>query len=40
VKYNAAKAIEFIQDIMHRFEIPNRIITDFGSPFTTIEFRN
>jgi transposase InsO family protein len=40
VKYNAAKAVEFIQDIMHRFEIPNRIITDLGSPFTTVEFRN
>jgi transposase InsO family protein len=25
---------------MHRFGIPNRIITDLGSPFTAIEFRN
>jgi transposase InsO family protein len=25
---------------MHRFRIPNRIITDLGSPFTAIEFRN
>jgi hypothetical protein len=40
VKYNVAKAVEFIQDIMHRFGIPNRIITDLGSYFTAIEFRN
>jgi transposase InsO family protein len=40
VKYSAAKAVKFIQDIMHRFRIPNWIITDLGSPFTTIEFRN
>jgi transposase InsO family protein len=25
---------------VHRFEIPNRVITDLGSPFTAIEFRN
>jgi transposase InsO family protein len=25
---------------MHRFRIPNRVITDLGSPFTAIEFRN
>jgi hypothetical protein len=40
VKYSVAKAVEFIQDIMHRFEIPNHIIIDLGSPFTAIEFRN
>jgi transposase InsO family protein len=40
VKYSAAKAVEFIQDIMHHFGIPNRVITDLGSPFTAIEFRN
>jgi hypothetical protein len=40
IKYSAAKAIEFIQDIMHRFGIPNHFITDLGSPFTAIEFRN
>jgi transposase InsO family protein len=40
VKYSVAKAVEFIQDIMHHFGIPNRIITNLGSPFTTIEFRN
>jgi hypothetical protein len=26
VKYSAAKAVEFIQDIMHRFGMPNRVI--------------
>jgi len=40
VKYSAAKAVEFIQDIMHRFGMPNRVITDLGSPFTAIEFRS
>jgi transposase InsO family protein len=25
---------------MHHFRIPNRVITDLGSPFTAIEFRN
>jgi hypothetical protein len=40
VKYSVAKAVEFIQDIMHHFRIPNRIITDLGSPCTAIEFRN
>jgi transposase InsO family protein len=40
VKYSATKAVEFIQDIMHRFGIPNRIIIDLGSPFTAIEFKN
>jgi hypothetical protein len=40
VKYSAAKAVEFIQDIMHRFGIPNRVIIDLGSPFTSIKFIN
>jgi transposase InsO family protein len=40
VKYSAVKAVEFIQDIIHCFRIPNRIITNLGSPFTAIEFRN
>lgn len=39
VKYSAEKAVEFIQDIMHRFGIPNRIITDLRSPFTAKEFQ-
>ena len=40
VKFNATKAVEFMQDIMYRFGMPNRIITDLGSPFTAIEFRS
>jgi hypothetical protein len=40
VKYSATKVVEFIQDIMHRFRIPNPIIIDLGSPFIAIEFRN
>jgi hypothetical protein len=40
IKYSTAKAVAFIQDIMHRFGIPNRIITYLSSPFTAIEFRN
>ena len=30
----AAKAAEFIQEITHRFGVPNRIITDLGTSFT------
>ena len=40
VKYSAAKAVEFIQDIMHHFGMPNWVITDLGSPFTVIEFKS
>ena len=29
---------EFIQDIIHRFEVPNRIITDNGTQFTGQKF--
>ena len=28
------RATEFIQDIIHRFGVPNRIITDNGTQFT------
>jgi hypothetical protein len=31
IKYITTKAVEFIQDIMHHFRIPNRIITYLGS---------
>ena len=34
----SAKAVEFIQEIIFRFEIPNNIITDLGSNFTNVEF--
>ena len=40
IKFNATKAVEFMQDIMYRFSMPNRIIIDLGSPFTAIEFRS
>jgi hypothetical protein len=34
----SAKAVEFIQEIMFRFGIPNNIITDLGSNFTSSKF--
>jgi ribonuclease HI len=34
----SVKAVEFIQDIIFRFGIPNSIITDLGSNFTSLEF--
>jgi transposase InsO family protein len=34
----SAKAVEFIQEIMFMFAIPNRIITDLGYNFTSSEF--
>jgi transposase InsO family protein len=34
----SAKAVEFIPDIIFRFGIPNSIITDLGSNFTSSEF--
>ena len=40
IKFNATKVVEFMQDIMYHFGMPNRIIANLGSPFTTIEFRS
>jgi transposase InsO family protein len=34
----SSKAVEFIQDLIFRFGIPNSIITDLGSNFTSSEF--
>jgi transposase InsO family protein len=34
----SAKAVEFVQDIIFRFGIPNSIITDLGSNFISSEF--
>jgi hypothetical protein len=34
----SAKAVEFIQEIMFRYGIPNNIITDLGSNFTSSKF--
>ena len=35
---SAAKAAEFIQEITHRFGVPNRIITDLGTSVTASKF--
>jgi transposase InsO family protein len=35
-----AKAMEFIKEIMYRFGVPNNIITDNGTKFTTREFKD
>ena len=40
VKFNATKAVEFMQDIMYRFGIPNRVIIDLSLPFIAFEFRS
>jgi transposase InsO family protein len=40
MKYSATKAVEFIQDIMHHFGMPNQVITDLSSSFTAIEFKS
>jgi len=34
VQATAKKAIELLDDIIHRFSMPNNIITDLGSMFT------
>jgi transposase InsO family protein len=34
----SAKAVEFIQEIIFRFGIPNKIIIDLGSNHTSMEF--
>jgi hypothetical protein len=34
----AAKAVEFISEIMYQFDVPNNIITYNGTPFTAREF--
>jgi transposase InsO family protein len=36
----AAKAVEFIKEIMYRFGVPNNIITDNGTQFTAREFKD
>src|SRR5438105_12634503 len=40
VTITAAKAKEFFQDIVVRFGVPNRIITDNGTQFTRFEFKD
>jgi transposase-like protein len=36
----AAKAVEFIKEIMYRFGVPNNIITDNGTHFTASKFND
>jgi transposase InsO family protein len=36
----ATKVVEFIREIMYRFGVPNNIITDNGTQFTTREFKD
>jgi hypothetical protein len=36
----AAKAVEFMKEIMYRFGILNNIITDNGTQFTVREFKD
>jgi transposase InsO family protein len=36
----AAKAIEFVKEIMYRFGVPNTIIIDNGTQFITREFKD
>jgi transposase InsO family protein len=36
----AAKAVEFIKEIMYRFGIPNNILTDNRTQFTVREFKD
>jgi hypothetical protein len=35
-----AKAVEFIKEIMYRIRVPNNIITNNGTWFTTKEFKD
>ena len=38
VQATAKKAGELLDDIIHRFGLPNSIITDLGSTFTSSDF--
>jgi transposase InsO family protein len=40
ISITLVKAVEFIKEIMYRFGIPNNIIIDNGTQFTTREFKN
>jgi transposase InsO family protein len=35
-----AKVVEFVKEIMYRFGMPNNIITDNGTQFTAMEFKD
>jgi cobalamin biosynthesis protein CbiG len=34
------EAVKFMEDITHRFGVPNRIVTDLGTSFTGSDFWN
>jgi transposase InsO family protein len=36
----AAKAVEFVKEIMYKFGVPNNIIIDNGTQFTAREFKD
>jgi hypothetical protein len=36
----AVKAVEFIKEIMYRFDVPNNNITNNGTQFTMREFKD
>jgi hypothetical protein len=36
----AAKAVEFVKEIMYKFGVPNNIITDNGTQFIAREFKD
>ena len=38
VSATAKKAVELFEDIIHRFDLPNSIITDLETTFTAITF--
>jgi transposase InsO family protein len=38
VKVTSEEVTKFMQDVTHRFGVPNRIITDLGSAFTGSAF--
>jgi transposase InsO family protein len=40
ISITLVNAVEFIKEIMYRFGIPNNIIIDNGTQFTTREFKN
>jgi transposase InsO family protein len=40
VSITVAKAVEFIKEIMHKFGVPNNIVTGNGTQFTVREFKD
>jgi len=38
VKATSEKIVEFLNQIIHRFRVPNSIITDLGTHFTSTTF--